>query len=512
MATVAESHIRSQEPCNVAAPTALAGDSLAAGILFALVFTVGQRFIGFLRSVLFCRWMTDQELGQWSIVWGFLMLLPPLAMLGLPGCFGKFTEYYHQRGSVRSFIFRIVLVSGLTTSLGILSLFLFPSYFANVLLGDHQAVGMMICLAVTLVSVSLSNFAASLLESIRQVRLVSFMRFVIVAAFTLLGSLAILWFDRTVEAVTLAYGLSCLLSLFPAVWLLYRFRGEIFRGDATPCPRSDMWRRVVPFAAWLWLANLLNNSIEIVDRYMLMHCANVSIEVAQSYVGQYHSSRIVPALLISIAAMLGGILLPYLSKLWEAGKRDEAARQLNATFKALALVFTAGGITILMFSDVFFENILQGKYSGGLTVFPLTMVLCTWFSLYTVGQDYLWVAERGRYVSAILAIGLAVNVGSNFLSIPAWGLWGAVLSGTIANLLVLVLLLITNHVSGCPNDLGMWLCLALPLLMLISPIAAAMSFALILLLAVRTDWLFSNFEKEACRNLWEQLAGRILSR
>jgi hypothetical protein len=39
-----------------------------------------------------------------------------------------------------------------------------------------------------------------------------------------------------------------------------------------------------------------------------------------------------------------------------------------------------------------------------------------------------------------------------------------------------------------------------------------MSFALILLLAVRTDWLFSNFEKEACRNLWEQLAGRILSR
>lgn len=54
-------------------------DSIAAGVIFALVLTVGQRIVGFGRGILFCRLMTEQELGQWSMVWSYLMLLAPLA-------------------------------------------------------------------------------------------------------------------------------------------------------------------------------------------------------------------------------------------------------------------------------------------------------------------------------------------------------------------------------------------------------------------------------------------------
>jgi O-antigen/teichoic acid export membrane protein len=63
----------------------LVSDSIATGLMFALILTVGQRIIGFGRGILFCRFMTDQELGQWSMVWSYLMLLAPLAVLGLPG-------------------------------------------------------------------------------------------------------------------------------------------------------------------------------------------------------------------------------------------------------------------------------------------------------------------------------------------------------------------------------------------------------------------------------------------
>ena len=85
----------------------LISDSIAAGVAFAVVLTIGQRLVGFGRGILFCRLMTDQQLGQWSMVWSYLMLLAPLAVLGLPGCFGKFTEYYRQRGQLKSFIGRI---------------------------------------------------------------------------------------------------------------------------------------------------------------------------------------------------------------------------------------------------------------------------------------------------------------------------------------------------------------------------------------------------------------------
>jgi O-antigen/teichoic acid export membrane protein len=509
MATVAQPEIVPNERQKTSSRKVLAGDSLAAGIFFALVFTVGQRVIGFIRNILFCRLMTDQELGQWSIVWGFILLLPPLAMLGLPGCFGKFTEYFVQRNSGKTFIRRIGLVSGLTTASGILTLILVPEYFASLLLGDGSAIGLIICLAVALVAVSVSNFVSSALESIRQVRLVSVMRFIIVVAFTILGSLAIIVCESTVEAVTLAYGLSCLLSLFPAVWIFWRCRTAVLVLETNSMPNMAMWKKVLPFAGWMWVCNILNNSIEIVDRYMLLQYSPVSLEVAQSMVGQYHSSKIIPALLTSIAGVLGGLLLPYLSKLWEADRKTEAAQQLNATFKVVGVLFTGGGLVVLMFSRFFFESVLQGKYSEGLAVLPMTMMYCTWFSLYTVGQDYLWVAERGRQVSLALAIGLAVNILLNFLFIPTWGLWGAVLGASIGNFLVVVVLLAMNQHYGCRTDKGMWSILALPLLLLIEPIAGFLCLLLVLLLAAQTHCLFSVTEKTSGLKLAAQLTGKF---
>lgn len=487
----------------------LVGDSLATGIAFALILTIGQRAIGFLRSIVFCRLMTDQELGQWSIVWGFILLLPPLAMLGLPGCFGKYTEYYLQRGNVRAFIFQVALVSGLTTCAGLLALFFFPSYFAGLLFGDSDAVGLVFCLTVTLVAVSISNFAGSLLESVRQVRLVSVMRLIIVVCFTLIGSLSIVLFERTVEAVTLAYGFSCFISLLPAIWLIFRCREQIIKPSGSIIATTKMWKRILPFAGWLWLSNLLNNSLEIVDRYMLLTYSNVSLEVAQSYVGQYHSSRIIPTLLSSIAIVLGGILLPYLSRLWEAGQTLQAAKQQNLTLKLLSIAFVSGGIVILTFSEFFFETILQGRYNDGMGVFPLTMVCYTWLSLYTVGQDYLWVAERGKLVSLSLTAGLLVSILLNYWLIPIWGLWGAVIAASCGMGLLLSILVAMNHFSGCRADRGVWFSGLLPLLLLIQPSLAALSILLIMLLAIRTDWFFNQSEKDLSREYFGGLFQRF---
>ena len=94
---LSQSPVRSQT--QVGEKVEIVSDSLAIGVLFALVLTVVGGVVGFLRGILFCRLMTDQQLGQWSMVWSFLMLLAPLALLGLPGCFGRFVEYYRHRGN-----------------------------------------------------------------------------------------------------------------------------------------------------------------------------------------------------------------------------------------------------------------------------------------------------------------------------------------------------------------------------------------------------------------------------
>ncbi|MDG1513119.1 MAG: lipopolysaccharide biosynthesis protein, partial [Mariniblastus sp.] len=59
------------------APVTFVSDSIAIGLAFALVLTISQRAIGFGRGLLFCRLMSDQQLGQWSMAWSYLMLLVP---------------------------------------------------------------------------------------------------------------------------------------------------------------------------------------------------------------------------------------------------------------------------------------------------------------------------------------------------------------------------------------------------------------------------------------------------
>jgi len=133
-------------------------DSIATGMLFAIVLTIGQRAVGFGRGILFCRLMTDQQLGQWSMIYSYLMLIAPLAVLGLPGCFGKFTEYYRQRGQFKSFLSRIGLLSVITTVGVSTAIFLYPEDFSYILFRDHDQAGLTRFLGVALIFVTASNF------------------------------------------------------------------------------------------------------------------------------------------------------------------------------------------------------------------------------------------------------------------------------------------------------------------------------------------------------------------
>ena len=142
----------------------LVSDSIATGVIFALCLTVGQKIIGFVRGILFCRFMTDQELGQWSMAWSSIMLLAPLAVLGLPGCFGRYTEFYRSRGQLNTFISRIAWISISMTGLLAIAMVSAPQWFSNVIFGSTEQVQLVLFLSVTIAVVTASNFLCSLME------------------------------------------------------------------------------------------------------------------------------------------------------------------------------------------------------------------------------------------------------------------------------------------------------------------------------------------------------------
>jgi polysaccharide transporter, PST family len=480
----------------------LSNDSLALGIVFALVLTLVQRLLGGVRGVVFCRLMTDQELGQWSLLNSFLMILGPFAVLGLPGSFGKFVEHYFQQGQLRSFLRRVGWLCTATTILVAGSIWIMPGFFSQQILGEPDQVGLMRLMSATLVALTAFNYLTSLIESMRQIRLATILRFVSGVSFTLLGIVLLLVSPNGSISATWAFLLSCVLGSVPAVWFLWNQR-QVIVDEGAYLDARQMWFRLTPYALWWWASNMVFNLFELSDRYMLIHYSRAEWDAAQALVGQYHSGRIIPLLMVGVASMLSGLLLPYVAKSWSDGNIAKACSQLNWTIKLSTIGMMAANVVLLFGAPLIFNTVLDGRYNDGLSVLPLTMVYCTWFSIITVSQDFLWVSENGKYAVATMAIGLVANIWFNMLLIPSFGLWGAVAATSIGNLLGLVLLFLANQRFRCRPDFGCWMAVLLPVLLLLPAMFAAVGFVLFSIFSAMGTWVFSKAEKQEISELFQ---------
>ena len=228
-------------------------------------------------------------------------------------------------------------------------------------------------------------------------------------------------------------------------------------------------------------------------------------ECGLEQVGYYHGSRVVPLLLISFADVLSGIVMPHLSRDWEAGRHSEVGRQLKFCLKLTGLGMIAFGVVVLEFAPLLFDVVLQGKYSSGLAVLPWTLAGCVWFGIYLVAQNYLWCTEKTRLATLPLAIGLIVNIVLNLLLLPHWGLVGAVVATGTSTLICLIAILLLSARHGMVLDRGLWLIAVAPVGLATGQATAVGA----LLVPLSTPLIFSNDEWAQLRKLLADTATKI---
>ena len=227
--------------------------------------------------------------------------------------------------------------------------------------------------------------------------------------------------------------------------------------------------------------------------------------------GQCHSDRVVPLALVSIAAMLAGVLIPYLSQAWESNNKAKAQKQLNWSFKLISVCFTATGIGILFTAPLLFDWVLQGRYNGGLAISPLTLVYRIGFGLMTVAQDYLWVAEKGKWATMVSGIGLLVNIIVDLILIPMIGLPGTVIGTACGNGVLVALMILLNHRFGCHMNIGIWICSLLPLILLTSPLVASGLLVAIGLVCLFANLILNDEKKQDFQKVYRIAANRLTS-
>jgi len=476
------------------ASKSLKADTLADSVIILLALTAVQRVVGFGRAMLFCRWMDAQTLGQWDMAFSFLLLAAPLSVLSLSSSFRRYVEYYRERLQLRMLLRRTAAFYCLAAALSASVLWSGRGWVSQLVFGSPEHARLVAVLAVGLLAVLGYHFFIDLLTSLRKVRLISSLQLLQSVTFAVLG-IAFVAGGGNAAGVVAAYALaSGLVAAVAIVWLL-RSWPDLPQQGAPPSQR-DLWAKLMPFAAGVWMTSILGNLFEVADRYMIVHFSPVGSEEALALVGQYHSSRLVPLLLVSVAAMLGTVITPHLSHDWEQGRRRQVCKRLNLYMKLACYAMSLAAVVVLFAAPLVFGVAFEGKFPGGLAVLPWTLTYCIWFGMIAIAQNYLWCAEKTRLASVALLVGLAANVGLNLLLLPRLGLLGAVMATTAANMVALALVLAFNYRLGFRIDRGTWVALALPPLVVLGPWTALVLLVAVAFEAILRDRLLSTEEKQ----------------
>jgi PST family polysaccharide transporter len=473
------------------------GDTFATGVMVMLLLNLVQRLVGLLRGLGFCHFLSDVELGQWALVNSFLMIGVPIAVLGLPGSFGRFVETFRSRQQLGDYFRRVLVVSLCGLTAACTAILLLPQQFSWLLFRETTSYGLVVWCVVTLISVTIFSFVNELVAALREVRAVSLMQFTQSVVFGVVG-LSILYVRPSWSMLLPSFTIACILATLPGLLVLL----SSYRAEFRLAPRAEridgraLWARILPYAVALWVMNLLSNLFEVSDRYMLLHLIPGAEQVGQALVGQYHCGRILPNLLTSIALMLGGVLLPYISADWEAGQPQRIAARLRQVMQSVSIGFTLLAIAAMCVAPLLFHYGFRDRYQQAEAILPISMTQAIWVSLFIVAQSYLLCIERGKRLAALMVTGLLVNLLLNWWMIQQWGLVGAVLATSTANLFTLLLLLWQMGRHGCWLGWGtLTLCLT-PLTVAAGPVVASLALAIIFVIAGRTAWLLSASDRQ----------------
>ena len=488
-----------------------ASDTLALGVVLLLASTVLQRAVGFAREICFCRWLSAEELGEWDMAFGFLMMAGPLLVMSLPGTFGRYVERYRQAGQLRSFLGRTAGFCTLLSAPLLLAILMFRGTVSYLVFGSRDHDGMVLLMAAALVFIVGFNYLVCVFTSLRNMKVVSLIELGNSVFFGALG-IGLLCFGRaTAGAMIVAYGASCLLCVAgSAAWLARSWRG--FPQEPAPMPHRELWSRLLPLAAWILLNNMLWNLFDVVDRYMIVHLLPGTPAEALAEVGNYRSSRVLPLLLSSITIMIAGALLPHLSHDWEAGRRRQVSERLNMFLKIWSVLLTAGAAVVLFAAPVLFRVGFQSKFAGGLHVLPWTLTYCTWFGLSMLLQTYLWCSERAYVASIVAALGVLVNVGLNLVLLPRMGLQGAVLATAAANGTALLLMSLLCRRYGFNLHRGTIVGMLLPMSIPLGPWVVLLVLAAVIAETIASDRFLSREEKNEIFAGAEQYLGKFRPR
>ena len=199
-------------------------------------------------------------------------------------------------------------------------------------------------------------------------------------------------------------------------------------------------RRMLHYAMPLVPAGLMLWALNLADRFQIQRLA--SPEALGSFSA---ASKIALGIMLLISAFQTA-WAPFAHSILDD---EEARRTYRAAFSYWAIVMCWGLVAISALTPPYVRLTFPSRWWDAAPVVPLLIGGSLLYGAYMIVRIGVNRSGRTHFTPAVAAAAMAVNIGLNFVLIPAWGIVGAGVS-TIVGYSVLVLLAWLNAQAGFP--------------------------------------------------------------
>lgn len=199
-------------------------------------------------------------------------------------------------------------------------------------------------------------------------------------------------------------------------------------------------RRMLHYAMPLVPAGLMLWALNLADRFQIQRLA--SPEALGSFSA---ASKIALGIMLLISAFQTA-WAPFAHSILDDG---EARRTYRAAFSYWAIIMCWGLVAISAFTPPYVRLTFPARWWDAAPVVPLLIGGSLLYGAYMIVRIGVNRSGRTHFTPVVAAAAMGVNIGLNFVLIPAWGIVGAGVS-TIVGYSVLVLLAWFNAQAGFP--------------------------------------------------------------
>ncbi|MEA3431784.1 MAG: flippase, partial [candidate division WOR-3 bacterium] len=356
--------------------------------------------------------------GTWSLIWVTIVLVTPLAVLGLQAAFTRFLAAETDTDTIRERFLSVVftvLGAGILVSL---ILILCSDLFASSIIGDINSSYLVKLASFMILTQTLSQIGVTFFRTFRQMKWYSALTVAKAAAQVgLMGCFLLLGWE--LKGVIIAVIISDILCLAIAFFIALKQVGFQLPRFTELKSYLKYGLPLVPTSAMLWI---INSS----DRYMIGYFMEAND------VGIYTAAYSLAHLISLFLGPLQVVLLPTVSKSYDDGEIAKTRTYLKYSLKYVMMLAIPAAFGLSILASPLLRILTTSEFTPGSIVIPFLSFGILFYGLYQVCLHVIYLVKKTCWVVRLLSVSAALNIGLNLLLIPRMGILGASMASLIA--------------------------------------------------------------------------------